>query len=146
MDIIIQNLPKRRYRTKQALFKKFHEILPNKIQDDNITFKNITTKEEFQEEYKIFLHILQDTCDQSLKKKSSTFKRTITWWTNELRVQRNYKKSLYRKTKLPSAILEDILKYKNQRAQYKREILKARKHAWTAFCSKEKIPMGRSRK
>lgn len=108
MDIEIPELPRRRYRTQNTSFKKFNRLLTTYIMQENIEFHNIMTTNEFDMMYQKFLKQIHKACNASLKKKKSTYRPKITWWTQDLRRARNYTRALRRKTKLTIATEADF--------------------------------------
>lgn len=141
-----ETLPKRRYRTKGVSLIKFGKVLTNQLNQSHITFKSINDSTGFDAEYEQFLTAITTACNQTFKKRKSTHKPRITWWNDKLRIARNYVRALYRKTKLQTAIPEDILKYKSERAKYKKMILDSKRTSWLNFCQKAKDPYGKIKK
>lgn len=146
LQVEIPRLPKRRYRTKNTSFKEFNKTLAGKIEEQNITFTNIDRKEEFDTEYCKFFEALKSTCEKHLQKRKNSHAPTTTWWTNELRRQRNYVRALRNKTKLPEATIESYTIFKKERAKYRKDIQEAKKKAWANFCQKTKNPYGKLKK
>lgn len=139
----IPKLPKRRYRTKGVSFKDFNKTLISLITEQNISFTNITSPQDFNKEYDKFFNLLKYTCDKHLKKRKNSHAPKTSWWTNDLRKLRNYVRALRKKTKNPEATPETYTKFKKERAKYRRNIQEAKKSAWVNFCKQTKDPYGK---
>lgn len=139
-------LPKRRYRTKDVFFRRFIQNLQESLERSNLYFKNIEAIFTFDRRYRDFLGIVIESCEKNFKKSPSTHVPRIQWWSNILKIKRNFVKALYRKSKLSSSTEEDKLHYKRERALYKKAILEAKRSAWQDFCKKTRDPYGKTKK
>lgn len=81
----IPALPKRRYRTKGIGFKKFNIEYEKKVLEEQISFADIDSPEDFEAQYARFILTLRGVCDRILKKRKSSYQPSLNWWSNELR-------------------------------------------------------------
>ena len=142
IDIRIPPLPRRRYKTKNVPKTKFISGLLSSIKNHNIDFNTVKNKPEFDQTYDKFYNELILNCNKHFKTKKSFAKPRLSWWTPELRSQRNKVKALYRKTKLTYATSEDLITYKRERALLQKSINEARKLSWDNLCRRESNPFG----
>lgn len=134
-----EKIPQRRYRTKYANFKKFIKEYKEMIKQNEITFTKINTMEDLEKEYRKFEQGIQTVAENTLKKKNFYYTPSLKWWTPNLRKQRNYVAALYKKHKLNNTE-ESLLKYRRQRAIYKRMILEGKRKKWIDFCTETSNP------
>lgn len=145
LKLTIEKLPRRRYKTKNRSFKNFNHLLTTQIHNNDINFDNIEMPEQFDRKYAKFQQSIIDTCNKTFKKKASSFRPVVTWWNNKLRTERNLVRALYRRAKQMNAVQQDILRYKEARARYRKNILEAKKTAWEHFCRNIKDPFGKAK-
>lgn len=144
LDSTLLQLPKRRFRTKNVCLNKFDKLVLKDLQDRNL-FQSIIDKGDFDKDYEKFLNLLLIVCGKTLKKKNTSFTPKFNWWSEKLRKSRNYMKALYRKSRHANATLDDKIKFKKQRAQYKKELLQAKKVAWENLCKNTKEPWSKTK-
>lgn len=136
----IPKLPKRRFKTKNIPFTNFNKQILQEC--EKINFKNVKTKEEFDELYQTFKNKILKIANKNFKKKAAFKPLKIAWWSTELRVQRNKVAALYKKAKLSNYEQGPLLAYKKERAIYQKLILKQKEKAWTELCKNETNPFG----
>ena len=146
LNFHIPPIPRRRFSTNNVPKSKFITQMKQDIQTKHINFSDLSTPGAFDEMYQKLLDSVQTNCTKYFKLKCSTLKPRLLWWTPELRSHRNRVKALYRKTKLVTSTQDDLIKYKRERAIFKRATNRARKLAWENFCKTATNPYGNIKK
>ncbi|XP_035217387.1 uncharacterized protein LOC118190731 [Stegodyphus dumicola] len=141
--------------TRISIFKRY-KLPGNKLRILNKAF-SLTLQQEEQElsQYKSpndlntyterLLDTLRSICDQHLPTRAAKRLQGISWWTKELRQQRQKCRALRRRlrTNINETTKNAILAtFREERAHYKNNILKAKITSWRKFCTENNNPYG----
>lgn len=130
-----------RYKTKFNNFKIFNYLF--KLESTRLISQllEIKNKKEFKLWLEQFLESLQKICQTTFKNKKYRNYPSFTWWTPELKTQRNKIAALNKRFKSSGNIKWKLLRNK-EKALYKRNITLSKLKAWQRFCTNTKDRFG----
>ncbi|XP_035205282.1 uncharacterized protein LOC118180282 [Stegodyphus dumicola] len=113
-------------------FSKQADELLSKIQE-------ASTIQQLDEAVDKFMGSLKAVCDQHLLRKNLIRDRKVPWWDMELKVKRSKCRALrrrYTKSMVPQEKALLLLRYKRERATYRKMIGHKKKMSWLKFCER----------
>ena len=123
-----------RYKTKSSNFGYFNFIFNNYSKNLYESLKSITNVndlENWMKDFQIIMHFVQDTV---FKKKPLRTRVKTSWYTKDLKIQRNKLNALYKRSnKNPGNTMYRFL-YNKERASYKKNIRIAKRNSWLNYC------------
>lgn len=143
LDYNVQTTQKTNFKTKHGKLGLFTKLCLPMLKSLEGKLEEISTVQQIDNLLNEFYTKLHFICQKSFRQKSNNAKLSLTWFTPELRAQRNKLRALSKKlTRNPAQQIRIVLR--RERAKYKRAILSAKRNAWRSFCSASAKSFGKA--
>lgn len=128
----------KRFKTKYTNFKEFNTKFKKFNKQLLEALEEIVDTRELEKFIENLTNIIQSVALKSFKLKSNKYFPNASWWSGELRAERNKLKALYKKLRKSTnneTIQVLTIKYRKSLAQYKKKIKIAKLNSWKSFCT-----------
>lgn len=125
-----------RYKTKNKSFTRFNKKLKEReyaLLEDLLMVRNV---DDLDRHVNKLMAIIIEISDDCFRKGELSYKPTMRWFSQELRIHRNKVSACYKRYKNnpDNDMLHEI--YKKNRNDYKKKVKIAKRQSWARFCEK----------
>ncbi|CAK1591431.1 unnamed protein product [Parnassius mnemosyne] len=132
----------RKFNTKKANWREFHEKLTQIWQDkqiNNIQVDKIYTKEDLEKKIGELTESIVEVCQNSMPQIKNKTRMGLPWWTEELSRRKKEVSRLKRRISYAAPVRRDMVveQYIQAKQEYQQLVRNAQTTSWKDFCSKQ---------
>lgn len=132
----------RRYKTKYCSFAKFNENLEKSSTDLLKDLLSVKTPMALDNWTECFQLLLTELANKHFKLKKIGYKPKVSWYTKELKADRNKVNACYKRYKKNLGNIEYKENYIKARNCYKKKVKIAKRNSWMRYCETTMDPFG----
>ncbi|XP_035216847.1 uncharacterized protein LOC118190259 [Stegodyphus dumicola] len=135
----------RRFKLPSNKIRPITHTFTRLLREEEKYIYNFTSPDGMEHYTNHLIEILHEACKNHLPIRVAKKIQVVSWWTKELRQQRQKCRALRRR--LRATINEEekthlLMTYRKERAAYKKNIITAKVTSWRTFCTNNNNPYG----